>query len=192
MRSDKGQSLSRFGAPAGRFNRLLRENAGANLRSSTGSTLFSGRSAPQRDWPASPCCVSRCIRCWASRSFQRTDPGQFVINMKAPSGTRLELTEQYVKQVEDEIRQIVPPNELGMIVSNIGVTPGFSSIYTPNSAAHTAFVQVSLKEGHKVGSYEYMNRVRSALRNDLPEDERLFPIGWIGGFSAESRVACAD
>lgn len=109
--------------------------------------------------------------------FPRTDPGQFVINMKAPSGTRLELTEQDVKQVEDEIRQIVPPNELGMIVSNVGVAPGFSSIYTPNSAEHTAFVQVSLKEGHKVGSYEYMNRVRSALRNDLPEVSAYFQSG---------------
>ncbi len=109
--------------------------------------------------------------------FPRTDPGQFVINVKAPSGTRLELTEQDVKQVEGEIRQIVPPNELGMIVSNIGVTPGFSAIYTPNSAEHTAFVQVSLKEGHKVGSYEYMNRVRSALRNDLPEVSAYFQSG---------------
>jgi HAE1 family hydrophobic/amphiphilic exporter-1 len=109
--------------------------------------------------------------------FPRTDPGQFVINVKAPSGTRLELTEQGVKQVEDEIRRIVPPNELGMIVSNIGVTPGFSAIYTPNSAQHTAFVQVSLKEGHKVGSYEYMNRVRVALRNDLPELSAYFQSG---------------
>lgn len=109
--------------------------------------------------------------------FPRTDPGQFVINLKAPSGTRIELTEQYVKRVEDEIRHIVPPNELGMIVSNIGVTPGFSSIYTPNSAQHTAFVQVSLQEEHKVGSYEYMNRVRSALRNDMPEISTYFQSG---------------
>jgi multidrug efflux pump subunit AcrB len=100
-----------------------------------------------------------------------------VINVKAPSGTRLELTEQDVKRVEDEIRQIVPPSELGMIVSNIGVTPGFSAIYTPNSAQHTAFVQVSLQDGHKVGSYEYMNRVRLALRNDLPELSAYFQSG---------------
>src|SRR6202030_518048 len=66
--------------------------------------------------------------------FPRTDPGQFVINVKAPSGTRVELTENYVKQVEDIIRQVVPPSELSMIVSNIGVTPDFSAIYTPNSA----------------------------------------------------------
>ena len=109
--------------------------------------------------------------------FPRTDPGQFVINLKAPSGTRIELTEQAVKRVEDEIRKIVPPDELGMIVSNIGVTPGFSAIYTPNSAAHTAFIQVSLKESHKVGSYEYMNRVRLALRGDLPELSTYFQAG---------------
>ena len=109
--------------------------------------------------------------------FPRTDPGQFVINLKAPSGTRLELTEQDVKRVEDEIRQVVPPNELSMIVSNVGITPGFSAIYTPNSAQHTAFVQVSLKDGHKVGSYEYMNRMRLALRNDLPELSAYFQSG---------------
>ncbi len=109
--------------------------------------------------------------------FPRTDAGQFLINLKAPSGTRIELTEQDVQRVEDEIRKIVPPNELRMMVSNIGVTPGFSAIYTPNSASHTAFVQVSLKDDHKVGSYEYMNRVRLALRNDLPELSAYFQSG---------------
>jgi hydrophobic/amphiphilic exporter-1 (mainly G- bacteria), HAE1 family len=109
--------------------------------------------------------------------FPRTDAGQFVINLKAPSGTRIELTQQDVQRVEDEIRKIVPENELGMIVSNIGVTPGFSAIYTPNSASHTAFVQVSLKEDHKVGSYEYMDRVRTALRNDVPELSAYFQSG---------------
>ncbi|MGB9073695.1 MAG: efflux RND transporter permease subunit [Terriglobales bacterium] len=109
--------------------------------------------------------------------FPRTDPGQFVINLKAPSGTRLELTQNYVEQVENLIRRTVPPNELGMIVSNIGVTPGFSAIYTPNSGEHTAFVQVSLKDNHKVGSYEYMNRVRLALRQDLPQLSAYFQSG---------------
>jgi len=92
--------------------------------------------------------------------FPRTDPGQFVINVKAPTGTRLELTNQYIKRVEADIRDVVPRRDLGMIVSNIGITPDFSAIYTSNSGQHTAFVQVSLKEGHKIGSYEYMRRVR--------------------------------
>jgi hydrophobic/amphiphilic exporter-1 (mainly G- bacteria), HAE1 family len=50
-------------------------------------------------------------------------------------------------------------------------------MYTPNSASHTAFVQVSLKEGHKVGSYEYMRRVRTQLVRDLPQLSTYFQSG---------------
>ena len=92
--------------------------------------------------------------------FPRTDPGQFVINIKCPSGTRIELSNRYIAQVEEEIRQVVAPEDLDMIVSNIGITPDLSAIYTSNSSMDTAFVQVSLKEGHKTGSYEYMRRMR--------------------------------
>ena len=109
--------------------------------------------------------------------FPRTDPGQFVVNIKAPSGTRVELNEQYIKQVEAIVRDIVPPDELGMIVSNIGITTDFSAIYTPNSAPHTAFVQVSLKEGHKVGSYEYMGKVRRKIGQELPQLSTYFQSG---------------
>jgi len=109
--------------------------------------------------------------------FPRTDPGQFVINYKAPSGTRIELSEQYSKRIEDLVRTVVPENELGMVVSNIGITSDFSAIYTPNSAPHTGFVQVSLKEGHKVGSYEYMRQVRERMQQDLPEISAYFQSG---------------
>ena len=109
--------------------------------------------------------------------FPRTDAGQFVINVKAPSGTRLELTESLIKRAEALIRNTIPPGELGMIVSNIGTVPGFSSIYTPNSGQHTAFIQVSLKDDHKLGSYEYMNRVRERLESDLPELSTYFQSG---------------
>src|SRR5208337_1597721 len=50
--------------------------------------------------------------------FPRTDPGQFVINIKAPTGTRLELTEKYAARIESDIRSVIPSDELGMIVSN--------------------------------------------------------------------------
>ena len=109
--------------------------------------------------------------------FPRTDPGQFVVNFKAPSGTRIELSEKYSQQIEDIVRQVIPENELGMIVSNIGITTDFSAIYTPNSAPHTGFVQVSLKEGHKVGSYDYMRQVRGRLREDLPQVSAYFQSG---------------
>jgi multidrug efflux pump subunit AcrB len=109
--------------------------------------------------------------------FPRTDAGQFVVNIKAPSGTRLEVTEDEVKKVEEIIRQEVAKDDLGMIVSNIGVTPGFSSIYTSNSAQHTAFVQASLTEEHRVGSYEYMDRVRERMREELPHLSAYFQSG---------------
>ena len=101
--------------------------------------------------------------------FPRTDPGQFVIDVKAPSGTRIELTDQLVGQVEQIVHEEVPQSDLKIIVSNIGITPGFSSILTPNSAPHTAFVQVGLNEGHKLSSFAYMDLVRARLRRDLPQ-----------------------
>jgi multidrug efflux pump subunit AcrB len=109
--------------------------------------------------------------------FPRTDAGQFVINLKAPTGTRLSVTENEVTKVENLIREVVTPEDLGMIVSNLGATPDFSAIYTTNSAMHTAFVQVSLKEDHKVGSYEYMARVKARMEKDLPELSAYFQSG---------------
>ena len=109
--------------------------------------------------------------------FPRTDAGQFVVNLKAPSGTRLAVTENEVARVEDLIRSVVSPEDFGMTVSNIGSTPGFSSIYTTNSAMHTAFVQVSLKPDHKIGSYEYMARVKKRISTGLPELSAYFQSG---------------
>jgi multidrug efflux pump subunit AcrB len=109
--------------------------------------------------------------------FPRTDAGQFVINLKAPAGTRLSVTESEVAKVEALVRRIVSPADLGMIVSNIGATPDFSAIYTTNSAMHTAFVQVSLKEEHKVGSYTYMAQVKQRIEKELPELNAYFQSG---------------
>ena len=109
--------------------------------------------------------------------FPRTDPGQFVVNVKAPTGTRLEATEPLVMQVENIIRQEVTPGDLDLIVSNLGTTPDFTAIYNSNTGQHSAFVQVGLKEGHKTGSYEYMERVRQRIRKDLPQVTAYFQSG---------------
>ncbi len=109
--------------------------------------------------------------------FPRTDPSQFIINIKAPSGTRVEETEKEVAKVEDIIRRIVPENERDVIMANIGITPGFSAMYTSNNASHNAFIQVSLREGHATGSYEYMAKVRHALAEEVPEVTAYFQTG---------------
>jgi len=109
--------------------------------------------------------------------FPRTDPGQFVMNVKLPSGTRINVTEQEIAKLEAIVRQTVSPEDLGMIVSNIGSTPDFSAIYTSNSGMHTATVQVSLKEGHKGGSYDYMALVRQRIAREMPELTAYFQSG---------------
>jgi multidrug efflux pump subunit AcrB len=101
--------------------------------------------------------------------FPRTDPGQFVIDVRMPSGTRLEVSNDYIAKVETIIRSVVKPSDLDMIVSNIGVYPDLSSIYTTNASMDTAFVQTSLKEDHSIGSYEYMRRVQEKLSREMPE-----------------------
>ncbi len=109
--------------------------------------------------------------------FPRTDPGQFVVNLKVPAGTRIELTDDYVARMEADIRQIVSPADLQTIVSNIGITPDLSAIYTSNSGMHTGFIQVSLKEEHKIGSYAYMERARERLKSDFPDVSTYFQAG---------------
>lgn len=109
--------------------------------------------------------------------FPRTDPGQFVINIKALPGTAIDVMEREVARVEQVVRELTPKSDLSILVSNIGVAPGFSSIYTSNSGMHTAFLQVGLTEGHKTGTFELMNRVRARLEDELPQMSYFFQTG---------------
>jgi multidrug efflux pump subunit AcrB len=109
--------------------------------------------------------------------FPRTDAGQFTINLKAPTGTRIEVTEQYVGKVEDLIKQVVSPHDFHMVVSNIGIVPDFSALYTSNAGMYTATVQVALTDSHKVSSFDYMDRVRKRIARDYPELRTFFSSG---------------
>ena len=109
--------------------------------------------------------------------FPRTDAGQFVINFKAPSGTRLEDTEQETTRLETLIRSIVSKHDMGMIVSNIGVDPGFSALYSSNSAMHTGFTQVALKPDHTTSSFTYIDEVKRKIATQMPELQAFFSSG---------------
>ena len=109
--------------------------------------------------------------------FPRTDAGQFTINMKVPTGTRIEVTEQYVKKVEDLIHQVVSPHDFKMIVSNIGVVDDFTALYTDNAGEYTSTVQVALNGDHEVSSFEYIARVRQAIAERFPDVRTFFHSG---------------
>jgi multidrug efflux pump subunit AcrB len=109
--------------------------------------------------------------------FPRTDPGQFVINFKAPSGTRLEFTEQEAARLESIIRGIVSKHDMGMTVTNLGLDPGFSALFSPNSAVHTGFLQVALAPDHTTSSFEYIDEVKRKIATDMPELQAFFSTG---------------
>jgi multidrug efflux pump subunit AcrB len=109
--------------------------------------------------------------------FPRTDAGQFVVNFKAPSGTKLIDTEAEGAKLEAIVRRIVSKHDMGLTVTNIGVDPGFSALFTPNSAMHTGFTQVALAEDHKTSSYTYIDEVKHALATEMPELQTFFSSG---------------
>jgi multidrug efflux pump subunit AcrB len=111
--------------------------------------------------------------------FPRTDAGQFVMNVKAPSGSRIEVTAAEVNRIEALVRRVVDPNDLELVVSNIGLVPDFSALYSSNAGPHAATIQVALKEHHRVGSYEYMARMRRAMQQELPHLVTYFQSGGI-------------
>jgi multidrug efflux pump subunit AcrB len=109
--------------------------------------------------------------------FPTTDAGQFTLNVKVPTGTRIEVTDQYVAKIEDLIRHDVPPAELKMIVSNIGVVNDFSSLYTTNAGMYTATIQAAMVEGHKVSSLVYMEKVKNDVAARFPDVRAFFQSG---------------
>jgi multidrug efflux pump subunit AcrB len=84
----------------------------------------------------------------ATEFFPNVDAGQFILNVSAPDGTRIEKTEAIVAEIEGLIREIVPARELEQIVSNIGLPQGWMVLYTPVAGPHQAFLLVSLSRDH--------------------------------------------
>ena len=111
--------------------------------------------------------------------FPRTDAGQFIINLRAPLGSRIEVTEALATEVEKVIHEVIPEHDLSTVVSNLGLAPGFSAIYSANAASDSGVVMVSLKPDHKRSTWEYVDRLRAALRQRVPQLQTFFQSGSI-------------
>lgn len=109
--------------------------------------------------------------------FPQTDAGQFVVTFKAPSGTKLTVTESEAAKAESLIRKVIQPDDLAILVDNIGVDNGFSAVYTPNAAMHTGFIQVGLTPSHRIGSYEYISKIKKRMSEEVPELTPFFSTG---------------
>lgn len=111
--------------------------------------------------------------------FPRTDAGQFIINYRAPTGTRIELSEALTERIEQAVHQVIPPTELSTVVSNIGLAPGFSSIFSSNAASDSGFMMVALRADHKTSTFTYVKELKRVLAEQVPEVRTFFSSGSI-------------
>ena len=98
--------------------------------------------------------------------FPEVDAGAFEMYVRAPSGTKLEKTNDRIAEVEQFVRDQIDPADLKLIVSEIGVTPDWSSAYTPNAGKMDAVVRIQLTEEHSTGAYEYADKLRQAFADE--------------------------
>ncbi len=115
----------------------------------------------------------------ATEFFPKVDAGQFILNVAAPQGTRVEKTEAIVAQIEALLRAEIPTTELDQIVANIGLPQGWMVLYTPVNGPHQAFLLVSLTQEHTLRTDELIARLRARLASELPGLKFSFQTGGI-------------
>ena len=103
--------------------------------------------------------------------FPRVDAGQIRLHLRAPAGTRLEATEQIAAKTTDIVRDVIPPDEIGTVISNIGLTPErYNFIFTDNASLSSADTEllISLTEERSQPTEDYVRELRNRLRNEMP------------------------
>jgi multidrug efflux pump subunit AcrB len=103
--------------------------------------------------------------------FPEVDAGQMTLHVRAPAGMRIEAAEKLFQQVEQTIRQVVPRNEVGTIIDNIGL-PASSYNFAFGNGTFVAYndgqVLVTLQPGHGP-TFAYQKQLRSALHRRFPD-----------------------
>src|SRR6266404_5262727 len=102
--------------------------------------------------------------------FPSTDNGQFILHVRAKSGTRIEETAKLCDLIEGSIRRQVPQSELDNILDNIGLP--YSTINLMHSTSGLvgsgdADILVSLKEKHHPTA-DYIQHLRETLPREFP------------------------
>jgi multidrug efflux pump subunit AcrB len=108
---------------------------------------------------------------WLGQDFFPTsDNGQFILHLRAKSGTRIEETAKLCDLVEGTIRRKIPEREVDNILDNVGLpysTINFMHSTSGLIGAGDADILVSLKEGHH-STADYVERLREALPREYP------------------------
>ena len=102
--------------------------------------------------------------------FPSVDSGEFKFHLRAPTGTRIEQTADLCDRVERDIRQVIPPSELGTIIDNIGLPNSTIDLSYTTSAPigpGDADIEIALAPKHE-RTQKYIDAVRYRLNSDFP------------------------
>ena len=103
--------------------------------------------------------------------FPKVDAGQLRMHVRTPTGTRVEETERRFREVEQVIRQVIPAEELDLVLSNIGlpyIPINLLLSDNPVIGPGDGEIRVSLKEKHGP-SEEYVTEIRRRLKQQFPD-----------------------
>ncbi|HWQ53982.1 MAG TPA: efflux RND transporter permease subunit [Bryobacteraceae bacterium] len=112
--------------------------------------------------------------------FPQTDPPQFQVRLRAPTGTRIERTEVMALKALDVIRREIGPENVSITTAFIGVQPPsypINTIFLWTSGPHEAVLTVALKPNARHGIIELRERLRQSLRKQLPQVTVSFEAG---------------
>lgn len=104
--------------------------------------------------------------------FPSVDAGQIRLHVRAAPGTRIERTKVLFSQVEDQIRQVIPANELELVLDNIGLTPEtFNYAFGDGATISSADgeVLIALNEKHHGPTDKYIKQLRVQLQQKFPD-----------------------
>ncbi len=107
--------------------------------------------------------------------FPSTDAGIMKLHYRGRAGTRLEVTEKQVANIENRIREIIPKEEILTINSMIGIPISFNLAFvqTNNVGPMDAEISISLNKNHKP-SKKYMAEIRKSIAELYPESVAFF------------------
>ncbi|GAB2873855.1 efflux RND transporter permease subunit [Hymenobacter ruber] len=103
--------------------------------------------------------------------FPTVDAGQLRLHVRVPTGTRVEETEVRFRQVEKVIREVIPADELDLVLDNIGLPVIPINLLlsdNPTIGAGDGEILVSMKEEHGPTG-EYINEIRRQLHKQYPD-----------------------
>lgn len=108
------------------------------------------------------------VRFIGQEFFPPVDAGQISIQVRAPSHLRLDATERRIVDVERTIAEVIPPHELEMVVSEIGLNNDWSAAYSPNAGQQDTVIRLQLTAERTRSAQEYAIALRKAF-GDNPE-----------------------